>query len=315
MNYTVYKMNHLDNSCSPRNIDGFIFFSTFEDRSWNTIKYLHKKRKLPKQALALNLNDGEISSEFSEKSFEQEKFIIVNIDTDLSGDLIPCLRDINKYVNDKSTIGIDISVMPTPVFTQILHFLWEYHKDKKIIIYYTEPEHYDLDNLFDFNAFNGEIDIKAISGFEGKTSQKNESQRMIYYILGFEMNYLNKLIPQQTNPDGVVPINGFPSYFPKYKDISLLNNNVNYHEMDVQVIFAEANNPFETYNILSILKSEHEDYCIDIIPTGTKPMALGACLFALKNGNNDIRILFPFPSEYKDQNSIGKGIIWEYIIN
>lgn len=315
MNYTVYKMNCLDNSSSPMDIDTFIFFSTFEERSWNIIEYLHLKRKLPKQVLALNLNDGKISSKFEEEKFEEVKFYISNIDTDLSSNLLPCLKDVNTYINKKNTIGIDISVMPTPVFTQILHFLFKRHYDKKIVIYYTEPEHYNLDNLFDFHALDGEIDIKAIPGFEGKTSQKNDLQRVIFYILGFEMNYLNKLIPQEINPDGIVPINGFPSYFPKYKDISVINNNVNYHEMDIQMVYSGANNPFETFNQMCLLKNKHESYCIDIIPAGTKPMALGACLFALKNGNNDIRILFPFPSEYKNQHSIGKGTIWEYIID
>lgn len=81
------------------------------------------------------------------------------------------------------------------------------------------------------------------------------------------------------------------------------------------MVFSSANNPFETYNQMNFLKNQHKDYCIDIIPAGTKPMALGACLFALKNGNNDIRILFPFPSAYKNQHSIGKGTIWEYIID
>ena len=315
MNYTVYKMNRLDNNCLPTNIDILIFFSTLEERSWNIIEYLHSKGKLPKQVLALNLDDGEKSPNFEATYFQDIEFQISNVGTDLSADLMPCLRNIHSCIKVRNTIGIDISVMPTPIFMQILHFLSKRHCDKKIIIYYTEPEHYNLDNLFDFNALEGEIDIKAISGFEGKTAQKNNLQRMIFYILGFEMNYLNKLIPQQINPDGIVPINGFPSYFPKYKDISMINNNVNYNEMDIRMVFSSANNPFETYNQMNFLKNQHKDYCIDIIPAGTKPMALGACLFALKNGNNDIRILFPFPSAYKNQHSIGKGTIGEYIID
>lgn len=315
MDYTVYKMNRLDNNYSPTDIDILIFFSTLEERSWNIIEYFHSKRKLPKNVLALNLDDGEKSAKFNATCFKDVAFQISYIDTDLSADLMSCLRDIHESIRNKDTIGIDISVMPTPIFMQILHFLSKRHFDKKIIIYYTEPEHYNLDNLFDFNALEGEIDIKAISGFEGKTAQKNNLQRMIFYILGFEMNYLNKLIPQEINPDGIVPINGFPSYFPKYKDISIINNNVNYNEMDIRMVFASANNPFETYNQMACLKNQHKDYCIDIIPAGTKPMALGACLFALKNGNNDTRILFPFPSVYKNQRSIGKGTIWEYIVN
>ena len=128
------------------------------------------------------------------------------------------------------------------------------------------------------------------------------------------MRYLSKIIPQEINPDIIVPINGFPSFFPKYKDIALINNDVNYYENDIEIIFAEANNPFNTYNQLLLLKNKYSTYYIDIIPTGTKPMALGACIFALKSQNNDIRILYPSPSEYKNKQSYGSGKTWEYKI-
>ena len=136
MNYTVYRMNHLDDNCLPKNIDALIFFSTFEERSWNLIEYLHSKGKLPKQVLALNLDDGEKSPYFKATCFESVEFQISYIGTDLSDDLMPCLRNIHSYIKGRNTIGIDISVMPTPIFMQILHFLSKRHCDKKIIIYY-----------------------------------------------------------------------------------------------------------------------------------------------------------------------------------
>ena len=314
MNYKVYSMNALEKNAPPSDIDSFIFFSTLEDRSWNVITHLKRFAKLPNQVLSLTLENTVDSANFKKKDYDDIQFERTEICDDLSTSLLSCLSLIHKYVSNKTVIGIDISVMPTPIFSQILHFLVKKHKDKKFIIYYTEPAHYNLDNLFDFNSCDGEIDIKSIPGFEGKTAQENESQRVIFYLIGFEMNYLNKLIPQQINPDRIVPINGFPSYFPKYKDISMINNDVNYHELDIQVIFSEANNPFETYNQISALQKKYNTFCIDIIPAGSKPMALGACLFALKDGNNDVRVLYPFPTKYKNQKSIGNGKIWEYII-
>jgi hypothetical protein len=315
MSYEVYKMNCLSSgSISPARIDGFVFFSTEEDRACNVLEYLCRQNELPTSALALSFDGEHPPLTCKEILSPETELLQILIDNELSGSLLVCLKNIHAYVNGKNVIGIDISCMPTPVFTQILRFLYKKHRDKKIVVYYTEPMHYNLDNLFDFNAYNGEIDIKAIPGFEGKTAQVNETQRMVFYLMGFEMNYLNKLIPQETNPEGIVPINGFPSYFPKYKDISLINNNVNYYERDIEIIFAEANNPFETFNQLNLLRNKSMDYCIDIIPAGTKPMALGACLFALKSGKDDIRILFPFPSEYKNKQTTGKGAVWEYII-
>ena len=43
MNYTVYNMNNLNSGYPPKEIDGFIFFSTFEDRSWSVIEYMKNK--------------------------------------------------------------------------------------------------------------------------------------------------------------------------------------------------------------------------------------------------------------------------------
>lgn len=315
MGFEVYRMKNInDDHIIPSEVEGLIFFFTTEDRSCNLLDQLSEKKKIPSQIMLLSFE--EFNEDFLKSLNEKynSEIISFQIELDLSGDLLPCFRAIDQYVNSKKTIGIDISCMQIPVFTRIIHFMYSRYKEKKLIVYYTEPGYYNLDNLFDYAAYSGEIDIKAIPGYEGETSRKEEVRRIVLYLMGFEKNYLSKLIPQETNPDGVVPINGFPSYFPKYKDISLINNNYNFHEHDIEIIFTEANNPFETYNQLVSLKNKNHDYCIDILAAGSKPMALGACLFALKNGNNSVRLLFPFPSEYKHKQSTGIGPVWEYVI-
>lgn len=314
MNYTVYNMNKLNAEHSPKKIDGFIFFSSLEDRSWNIIDYMNKNNSIPRQVLIIKSLKDEDSFKRNCENYDEIRFTVSTISEFSYCNMIECLKEIHEYLNDKDTIGIDISVMPIPVFSQILHLIVEKHSTIKIIVYYTEPKHYNLDNIFDYSGNDGEVNINIIPGFEGETARPTSQKRMILYILGFEMNYLNKLIPQDTNPDGIIPINGFPSYYPKYKDISLVNNNVNYHENDIQVIFSEANNPFEAYNRISYLAKKYKEYCIDIIPTGSKPMALGACLYALKNGHNNIRMLYPFPEKYKKHQSLGIGTVWEYIL-
>jgi hypothetical protein len=202
--------------------------------------------------------------------------------------------------------------MPIPIIAQILHFFRRRHEDIQTTILYTEPEHYTLRNLFDYSAYGGEIDIKTVPGFEGITSRTDEVKRVLFYIMGFEPTYLSRLIPQDVNQDQIAPINGFPSYYPKYKDISLINNNSDFYKNDIEIIYAEANNPFDTYNVMDKLAEDYQGYLIDIIPVGSKPMALGACLYALKNAN--CRIVFPFPSEYKPVQSSGYGKLWQYKI-
>jgi len=314
MNYEIFKMNNIISTITPTTIDGFLLFYTSEDRSFNILNHLSLINILPSNIIIISPNN--ISNE-EIKSLELKFNIHINIliiSYDYFDKLIPYLKEINGYLNRKNTIGLDITCMPIPLFTQILNFIYKHHKNIKIISYYSEPNHYSLDKLFDYTAYDGEIDIKVIPGFEGKTSKLNEDKRVLFYILGFEMKYLNKIIPQEINPDVIVPINGFPSFFPKYKDIALINNDANYYEQDIEIIFAEANNPFNTYNQLIQLKNKFSTYFIDIIPAGTKPMALGACLFAIKSKNNDVRILFPFPSKYKIKQSHGSGKAWEYQI-
>ena len=308
LSYKVYYMNEFNRTLSL--IDAFILFDAQEERAVKAISELYNCDTLS-DVMILSFNSP---VSVNTAIFFQTKNIIFNsvyIDQNLSLNIIPCLQMIEKYIKNKNNIGIDITCMPIPLFTQILRFINKRHSDKQLSIFYTEPLHYTLNNLFDYSAYSGEIDIKAVPGFEGETSKIDEIKRVVFYLMGFETTYLNKIIPQDVNPNEIAPINGFPSYYPKYKDISLINNDINFYEDDIEIVFSEANNPFETYNTMIMLKEKYKGYKIDIIPVGTKPMALGACMFALKSDNN-CRIIFPFPTEFKLNQSAGCGKLWEY---
>ena len=305
-------MNCIDTCATIEDkLEAFICFDTSEDRSFNALFSL-ASRSACTDAIVISFNDIPISTTVEDIRTQGIEATIINVDKNLSTSILPCLVNINNYIMQKKQIGIDISCMPIPFIAQLLHFLFVRHSDKEFTIYYTEPAHYTLKKLFDYSAYSGEIDIRTVPGFEGETSYIDEVKRVVFYLMGFEMTYLNKLIPQDVNPNKIAPINGFPSYYPKYKDISLINNNANFYQRDVEIIYSEANNPFEMYNTMVMLANKYNGYKIDIIPVGTKPMALGACLYALKNGNNNCRIVFPFPSEYKPNQSTGCGKLWEY---
>ena len=311
MSYDVYNMAAVDSETLSTEIDAFICFDTMEDRSFYALHNLYVRHRLS-DALILTFDSENSRKQKSGIKDPRFSAITVDVDKNLSASIIPCLRRIDEYIKGKRCVGIDISSMPIPHIAQILHFIIRRHENTQLAIYYTEPSHYHLDNLFDYSSFGGEIDIKTVPGFEGETSQMNEVKRVLFYLLGFESAYLSKLIPQDVNPTSIAPINGFPSFFPKYKDISLINSGINFIEEGVEIFYSEANNPFEMYNTLVMLKDKYIDSRIDIIPVGTKPMALGACLFALKTNDARCRIIFPFPSEYNPNKSTGCGKLWEY---
>jgi hypothetical protein len=306
MDYEVYSMKNITEKDYSEKSDVFICFDTHEDRAFNALNHLCKN-KLINDALILFFSSVGESTSVSKYNIKIEKYAL---NRDINSELIPCLRVIDKFVAEKNIISIDISCMPIPFIAQILHFLYSYHGGKVLKIYYTEPSLYTLQNLFDYTAFEGEIDLTTIKGFEGRTSQLDITKRVLFYLMGFELKTLYKRILQDVAPDKTAPINGFPAYFPKYKDISLINNDYNFHEENIEIVYAEANNPFEVYNTLATLGEKYKDCCVDIIPVGTKPMALGACLYALKKGV--CRMIFPFPSEYKPKQNKGCGKLWEY---
>jgi len=310
MSYEVYRMKCIEHYDSIEyKPDAFICFKTREDRAYNALLAVGNYLT---DAVIISFEETDTSTIAKDIRKLNIPISFIQVDKDLSAGILPCLRELNRYVLEKEHIGIDISCMPIPFFAQLLHFLFTRHSNKIITIYYTEPAHYTLKKLFDYSAYNGEIDIKTVPGFEGETSHFNEIKRVVFYLMGFEMSYLNNLIPQDVNPNKIAPINGFPAYYPKYKDISLINNNTDFYQRDIDIIYSEANNPFKTYNTMVMLADKYSGYRIDIIPVGPKPMALGACLYALKNGNNSCRIIFPFPSEYKLNQSTGSGKLWEF---
>ena len=220
-------------------------------------------------------------------------------------------------------VGVDISCMPTPQFFLLLK--WFKRSDAKIVFYYTEPQKYIMnDGIFkSYFSMKGPVSVQEIRGFSGVSVKENEVERVLLCMLGFDNDLLPTVI-QEAGPRKIVAINGFPSFYPKFKDISLANNEkilsgsafadkLEKSKNLTNFIYVEADNPFDAYNVLQELKGQYNKRCIDVVPLGTKPMALGVCLFAIEN--EDIRVIFPFPEEYAEATGERSKKTLEYILN
>ena len=128
MSYIIYQRKRLGFNYSPKKIEGLICFGTDEDRSLNVIKHLYQIGKLPNLVFVLGTTREEKNSNKFSRLFPGIDFCYFNIEEDMSIRIIDCLKSINQYVAFKNIIGIDISGMPVPIFTQILHFLFENYK-------------------------------------------------------------------------------------------------------------------------------------------------------------------------------------------
>ena len=222
-----------------------------------------------------------------------------------------CLEELVKNsFNNNSRIGIDISCLTKPYFYFILKLLKERFHVEKLSVFYTEPKLYLFPKGL-FNAFrtsSGPLSIIEIPGYSGQESRS--ARRKLVILLGFDGD-LSREINEDVSPHDTVVINGFPSYTQKFKDISLIANEKLVNDRNINVVYSRANNPFEIYNLLDLIKSKAEpNTFINIAPLGTKPMALGACLFALHNP--DVRIVYPLPEIYENKYSDSSWTSWIY---
>jgi len=324
-----YKMNDINKSkYTPKKFDVLITnLSDEEIRSFALMQKLTDNQVLVENIIVLdycNKSDAILAKLKIHHTDMFKNIEIISTTKENEESVLQVKEILDKQLN-LGIIGIDISCIPVPQFFLLLKIIACYNAE--IYVYYTEPIRYIMnEGIFEsYFSTKGPITTKQITGFSGITvnNENNSVDRTLFCMLGFDNDLLPTVI-QEAAPLKIVTINGFPSFYPKFKDISLTNNEkvlngsnfVNKLEKSnrqTNYVYVEANNPFDAYNTLEELKQNYKNNCIDIVPLGTKPMALGACLYAINN--NDVRVVFPFPEEYANTTSEESKNTWEYIIN
>ena len=208
-------------------------------------------------------------------------------------------------------IALDISCFTKPYFFYLIKLFKERFKIDCISVFYTEPQSYLFPRgiFSSYRSSTGPITILEIPGFPGYEARGEK--RVLVILLGFDGD-LSKEINEDISPSETLVVNGFPSYSPKFKDISLIANEKLTSDKDVVIRFSRANNPFEVFNLLEDIKNQNESSFINIAPLGTKPMALGACLFALNYP--DVRVVYPLPETYEKVTTKRCWNSWRYLI-
>lgn len=244
-------------------------------------------------------------------------------------DEITGLMELEKYLNESFSelkdkkVVIDFSIMIKPYIFILLKYLLCERNMEKIYLLYTEPASYHklrLKKVFknknqeDSEYFTkGTVKIGEVPTYSGKQELTKKSALVV--LLGFEGERAVQVF-NKVSPDLTIPVNGFPAYRPEFKDISILSNEELLKDSEImkELMYAPANDPFETKNTLEEIYSKHsENYNISVSPLGTKPMAIGSCLFALEH--SDIRIIYPYPIKYNIKSSKGFGETWNYIVS
>jgi len=225
---------------------------------------------------------------------------------------VKALHDSEPNLHDAAAVALDISCFTKPYSFCILKYLKEQAKINHITALYTEPMSYVFaEGLFhSYHSTSGPLSIMEIPGFPGNDIRT--TRKTLVVLLGFD-GELSSFITDEVAPNDTTVINGFPAYAPKFKDISLINNEKLLSSIPREsILYSRANNPFETFNLLEHIFQRDSSAFINVAPIGTKPMALGACLFALVHPS--VRIVYPLPTEYANITTQKCWYSWSYEI-
>ena len=325
-NKIKYFMSEIgDSNQTPECFDFFMLsVDGEEERSWKILNELRIKSTVIESIciFSFDTTKTEVDKLLSTSGIKYNSaFCLEGNKADYTDNVLSMVDRI-KSLHRNSIVGMDITGMPTPQFFLLIK--WFSRHVEKIYVYYTQPERYIMnDGLFkSYFSTVGPVSVSEINGFSGVIANEGDGNRVLICMLGFD-NDLMPVVIQDAGPQKIVAINGFPSFFPKFKDISLANNQIFLvgSEFSSRIektktlsdyFYVEASNPFETYNTLDEIAAEQKDYCIDIVPLGTKPMAIGACLFAMYH--EEVRIVFPIPEKYAKGISQNSKKTYEYII-
>lgn len=215
-------------------------------------------------------------------------------------------------ISEKSNIFVDITNIVIPDIFRLFFVLSKILGIQHFNVIYSEPKYYKYLNGFYFK-YEKEIaqrEYKTIPEFFSSAVSRNV---IFICFIGFE-RLVSKYVHDRKEHSDVLVINGFPAFYPKMKDISIEHNYELISAIGPDCIrYTQANDPFSAYNELTAIMNEYPNELLDICVLGSKPMALGACVFALKNPDV-AKVSFPFPLKPQKHSSIDVSMIWWYKI-
>lgn len=283
----------------------FIFAYDSDDRALEIARKLKESSGIIETIIIIQYN--EIDSDCIKDLFPTAKVHFIRAENSQIG----FLRQLNQFQTVLSCgerVLIDISCIHIPEMFILLKYLCASCKQENLQVAYSVPFDYEFSEepFTSYCSYYGDLLTQDLTGFGGISTGEAHSKMIVF--LGFEGILSSKVI-EDIRYDNLLLVNNLPSFFPKYKDISMINNCELLTSHHSKLKYVPANNPFEAYNFLDAVIDETEQVCT--APLSTKPVALGVCLYALNHPN--LRVVYPVSEQYRHHNTnrVHKSYLYE----
>ena len=286
----------------------FILASGSDDRAIAMLNNLREVPNVITKVLLLKYDAFDI--DLLKTAFPSADITII----DVSGDSVSFLLSLqeNEEILKSHKILIDVTSIRIPEMFVLFKSLKLLNENVCLRIAYSTPIEYEFEAepFTSYHSYFGNLKTIDLVGFGGTSEDMSHTQMIIF--LGFE-GVLSAKVSEDVRYDKLTVVNNLPSFFEKYKDISVINNFDLLTRRRERIRYVPANNPFETYNFLADQLADDEPACV--APLSTKPVALGVCLYAL--AHDSLRVVYPTADEYKHHraNSVHSTYIYSISLN
>lgn len=292
----IKKENNIE-SISDNTYDGFFFGASLDDRT-TTVEssvLIHPRFNVfyDKEKYSIVINGSH------HKIFQLHEFFIE--------------REFKKILIDATSLGF-------PEILYLLNAVNHSGLQPEIIVLYVEPEQYNKskNSIADseFILSDNRHSFASLPAFSIDNQSSNDSKAVLVTFLGFENSRLGQIIE---NDDGanykkLLAHISLPAYKAGWENISIRKHIRYFEYIDSNLIIHPGSNPYAVNELLSELTYSYSK--LVITPLGTKPTALGVCIFLINNYHKNsidkqIGAIYDFPEKSK-KRTVGLGVIYTY---
>lgn len=214
----VYKMEKISNYAFG-DVDCFICAKHDDERSIEGVSKMLASGIQVKHAIIIRYNNGSNSTALNDifKNEGQE----ISVSNDINSFILLFKNAIKPYINQK--IVLDVSCIRIPDMFSIMKILKLNNHMQHIPCIYSVPYDYEyFAGDFSYKSSLGDLQNYELTGYGGEYNSNDKDSTYVIF-LGFE-GALSLKVLEEAEYKRLTFVNNLPSFYQKYKDISILNN-------------------------------------------------------------------------------------------